>query len=366
MRQKRRESSEECKYVVADVHCTTTSFLVRDENWNFLSEATVVTETEALRSFVKNLGRRVHIAFEEGTQAAWLYDLWKPLAEDVLVCDPRRNHLLADGNKSDPIDLQKLSELQKNGSLRRVYHGHQTTRTLKELTVAYRNLVRESTRAKNRLKAVFRSLGISTTGEKIYDYEEREQWLEQIAQPGLRQRAAWLYEQICSTEKLRDEALQAVVKECRKHAAVQRLRSVPGIGPVRAAEIVGIVDTPFRFRTKRQIWAYAGLAVVTRSSADFDPSSGKNVRRNRAPITRGLNRNHNPHMKNVFKGAALDAARGEFKEYYENLLARGLREELARVTLARKIAAIVLHVWKKGENFDPARIRNSSGDMTRS
>ena len=46
------------------------------------------------------------------------------------------------------------------------------------------------------------------------------------------------------------------------------LRRIPFLGPVRVAQILAIMRTPFRFRTKRNLWAYAGLAVVTRSSAD--------------------------------------------------------------------------------------------------
>jgi hypothetical protein len=45
-----------------------------------------------------------------------------------------------------------------------------------------------------------------------------------------------------------------------------------------------------------------------------------------------------------------------FKPYSEQLLAKGLRPELARLTLARKIAAITLAVWKKGERFNPEKL----------
>ena len=51
------------------------------------------------------------MTFEEGTSAAWLYDLLKPHVANVLVCDPRKNALLKDGSKSDRIDARKLAEL---------------------------------------------------------------------------------------------------------------------------------------------------------------------------------------------------------------------------------------------------------------
>src|SRR6185503_20294488 len=137
------------------------------------------------------------------------------------------------------------------------------------------------------------------------------------------------------------------------------LRTVPYLGPVRVALILATMQTPWRFRTKRHLWGYVGLAVVTRTSAEYEMAGGRAVRRRRRFVaTRGLNRNHNRVLKNVFKGAANAASvrSGALQEWYQRLLTRGLREELARVTLARKLAAITLHVWKRGERYDPVKL----------
>ncbi len=82
------------------------------------------------------------------------------------------------------------------------------------------------------------------------------------------------------------------------------------------------------------------------------------MRRRRAPLTRGLNRNHNRVLKDVFKGAATAATTrpGPLQDFYQGMLARGMRAELARVTLTRKFAAITLRLWKKGERYDPAKL----------
>lgn len=67
-----------------------------------------------------------------------------------------------------------------------------------------------------------------------------------------------------------------------------------------------------------------------------------------------LNLNHNHDLKNLFKSAATTAGAmpGPFRTVYENLLGKGMQPAMARLTLARKIAAITLCVWKKGEPFD--------------
>ena len=63
---------------------------------------------------------------------------------------------------------------------------------------------------------------------------------------------------------------------------------------------------------------------------------------------------HRPVELALFKSAATSASvkPGPFQEFYAALVAKGMRPEMARLTLARKIAAIVLMVWKKGVCFD--------------
>ena len=149
-----------------------------------------------------------------------------------------------------------------------------------------------------------------------------------------------------------------MVVEARRQSGWKPLRSIPFLGPVRVAQLLAVIGTPHRFRTKRQLWPYAGLSVVTRSSADQEIVDGKLRRRKRAPLTRGLNPNHNRVLKNVFKGAATAAAAkaGPLKESYDRCVAGGVREEMAKLTLARKIASIVLRLWKKGELWDSAKV----------
>jgi len=68
---------------------------------------------------------------------------------------------------------------------------------------------------------------------------------------------------------------------------------VPTLGVVRVAQLIAAVVTPHRFRSKRQFWAYCGLAVVTRSSADYRVEEAGLRRTKKAAATRGLTRSHN-------------------------------------------------------------------------
>jgi hypothetical protein len=160
-------------------------------------------------------------------------------------------------------------------------------------------------------------------------------------------------------QQLRRQARHDLVVECRKHAAAKWLQTVPFLGPLRAAVLIGRVQTPHRFRTKRQFWTYCGLAIETRDSAEYRVVEGQVERRKKPALIRGLNWNHNHELKNVFKGAATTASvcQGVFREFYLGLLNKGMQPEMARLRLARKIAAMALKIWKKGEPFDAEHLR---------
>src|SRR3989441_8452544 len=344
------------KYVAFDVHQATTVASVQEESGRVIARSVLPTDRGALTEFVRGMRGARHVTFEEGTQAQWLYDLLAPLVDRVVVCD--RRGASRQGNKGDQVDADQLSELLRRGALRPVYHGSADRATLKELTRTYRNLVEDATRVMLRLKALFRARAIPTRGTNVYQARARGQWLAQLTDRGARFRAEALYAELDVLRKLRPKAKAAMVTEARRDPAWAVLQTIPFFGPVRVARLLATMQTPWRFRTKRHLWGYAGLAVVTRSSADYVLVDGQPIRRRRAPLTRGLNRNHNRVLKDVFKGAASAATAqpGPLHDWYQGRLAQGMREELARVTLARKLAAIALHVWKTGERFDPTKL----------
>jgi transposase len=343
------------QYLAFDVHQATCVASVRDERGSVVMRATVATEARAILQLVKSAGPRVHVAFEEGTQAQWLHDLLTPVAEKVTVCNLRGKN--ESGNKNDRIDADDLSERLRAGTLRPVYHGSPDVLVLKELVRSYLSLVEDATRVTQRIKALFRGRAIATKGSAVYRASERKVWLGKI-EVGARARATALFAQLDLLLKLRGPAKALMIAEARRQPGWIVLRSIPYLGPVRVAVILAIMRTPFRFRTKRNLWPYVGLAVVTRSSADQEIVNGRLKRRRRAPLTRGLNRNHNPVLKDVFKAAAIAATvrPGPLSDFYQACLARGVKEELAKVTLARKIASVTLRLWKKGELFDPKKL----------
>jgi len=348
------------KYVGMDVHKDITVIVVLSEAGHVESRTQVKTKAENFRDFFRGLSGRVKVAFEEGTQSAWLYQLLKPLVAEVTVCDPRHNKLIGDGNKSDDDDAETIARLLWVGSLKAVYKGSSEQQQLKEFCRAYENLVEDATRAQNRLKAIYRGRGIDCSGTKIYHPDRRAEYLAKLSDEAARFRAESLLDQIESLRGLRKQAKNRFLEQARKHPDYPILASLPGFGAVRVGELLAIAITPDRFRTKRQFWPYIGLAVVTKSTSDYKEVEGRIVKMQKVS-TRGLNWNHNPRLKQVFKGAAKSALRhAEIEAYYQRLVERGRRPSLARVSVARKLAAITLTLWRRKEKYDPKKITAQS------
>lgn len=350
------------KYIGLDVHQASISIAVREESGKLVMQSVIATRASAILEFLEGLRGTLHVTFEEGTYSTWLHDLLARRVSKVVVCNPRKNALLKKGNKSDRIDARKLSELLRNGSLSGVYHGENSTRTLQELTRSYMTLTVDTTRVMSRLKAIYRGQAIPYGGKKLYTRKHRQQWLLQLLQPGLLRRAERLYEELDLLQQLRRQAKQELMMESQKHKVCERLRTIPYLGPIRAAVLAARVQTPHRFRTKRQFWAYCGLGLETRSSADYQQIEGQLQRSRKKVLVRGLNVDHNHDLKNIFKGAALSASifAGPLQDFYLERINGGIQPEMARLTLARKIAAIALTIWKKGESFDPAKLKTQA------
>jgi transposase len=350
------------RYIGLDVHRDTISAAVLNESGRLVQQSVVMTRAAAILDFIGGVRGRVEVTFEESTHSAWLYDLLSGRVDQLVVCNPRKNALLKSGNKGDAIDARKLAELLRAGLLSPVYHGESSALEVQHLTRSYLMLTEDTTRVMGRLKAVFRGQAIGCTGKKLYGRKQRGEYLAALGACALRRRAECLYQQLDALQQLRRQARHDLVVECRKHAAAKWLQTVPFLGPLRAAVLIGRVQTPHRFRTKRQFWAYCGLAIETRDSAEYRIVDGQLERKKKPALIRGLNCNHNHELKNVFKAAATTASvcQGVFREFYLGLLQKGMQPEMARLTLARKIAAIALKIWKKGEAFDPQHLKSQA------
>lgn len=351
------------RYVGLDVHASTCTFVVLGPSGRKLRSTVVETSGPALIQFLKEIPGECHLCFEEGVQSDWLFEILSPHATDVVVAGLGvRKALRHNANKSDALDAQRLAEALRVGSLeQKVFKETGAFGPLRELVRVHTKIVQDHVRLKNRVKTLYRARGLTLPrAHRIFALEDRETWIEALPRQ-VRIGASILFETHDALTHARRRAERALIEEAHKHPIIEKLRTCPGIGEIRAAQIAAIVVSPHRFRTKRQLWAYAGLAIITRSSADWTRGARGQWERSRRPMPRGLTRNFNRILKSVFKGAATTALgggnEGPLVEHYSAMLEGGTKPNLAKLTIARQIAAIVLRLWKNEEAYDPSKIR---------
>ncbi len=86
-------------------------------------ECVIETKASIILQGIDGLRGDLHVTFEEGISAAWLYDLLKPHVTELIVCDPRKNASMREDNQNDKIDARRLAELQQTRSVSGVLRG---------------------------------------------------------------------------------------------------------------------------------------------------------------------------------------------------------------------------------------------------
>jgi transposase len=349
------------RYIGLDAHTQTCTLCVMGPSGRRLGEYVVETNGEVLRERMRSIAGDKHVVLEEGTQSEWLCELLEPHVKELVVTQPLKRA----GSKSDSIDGWELADRLRRDSLERtVFKSPKTYTALRQAARGYIAARGDLVRAKCRLNALYRSRGLQPNAE-IYDPNERESWIQKLP-PTHRPLGEMLGKQLDVLAQSRRNAETWLLEEAERLPISRRLATAPGIGEIRAALLVAIVVTPGRFRSSRQFWSYSGLGIVTRSSSDWVRDSRGGWARKPTTQTRGLNYNRHPELKAIFKGAAttiiLQLPAHPLHRDYKRSLDAGIKPNLAKLTLARRIASIVLAMWKHQEDYDPSKhaARNSS------
>lgn len=346
------------RYIGLDAHSSSCTVAVIGPSGRRLQSQVLETNARALISFIKTIPKPRHLCLEEGTHAGWLHEVLAPHVQEIVVAGVRQSR----GPKDDKRDAFGMAEELRIGAIKtRVYKGVGQFGRLRELSRGYSMEVGDSVRVKNRIKSLYRSRGIPTSGKEIYAPATREQWVRKLPKR-THPLAEILYEELDGMQDLRKRVEKEMLAEARKHRITRILMTCPGMGPIRVVQMISIVVTPYRFSNKRSFWAYGGLAIVTRSSSDWVRARDGNWVRMPVQQTRGLNRNHNPTLKQVFKGAATTVIQRACRDdplyqHYQQLLDGGTKPNLAKLTIARQIASIMLSMWKSEEVYNPAKLK---------
>ena len=323
-------------YIGLDAHSATCTFVVLDEAGHVTHRAIVKTSETTFLRFLATLPGEKILAVEESHVSQWVYVVLHDKVDKLIVCNPCRlaKH---QGPKTDYRDALRLANELRGNFLKPVYHDESHWIQLRVLVSGYLDLVSEIVRSKNRLKAVFRSEILDTSGTKFYSTKERSKELSHVHGRFV---AESLFSQIEHLEQRKLEFRAIFAKNMKIYRPLKNLATIPGIDAVRANIIMAIVCMPHRFDNKYKFWAYCMLVRY------LQISDGK---------VYGSKKIHARYeLKALFMGAAESALLGNsgLRKYYDQRRSEGVDHRGAKIAVARWIAAATLSMLKNNGKFD--------------
>lgn len=336
-------------FIGIDVHCQFCEGGFIDHRGRPGGRFRVATSIPALADAIEKVKRPRKLVIEEGPLADWLFRNLEPLVDEMVVCDPYRNALIAKGgDKSDAIDWQKLADLYRGGYVKAVHQQQSLARSLlKQHVQLYHDRVRHRVSEANKIVWRVRRLGVFVTETHLKDDLKREAMVSALPQDAIiRDDVKLLLKGYDLAGEQVVELRRRLVKLGKGHAMVRAFCELPGVSWVRATTFFAMVDTPFRFASKQKLWKYMGIGLERRQSGD-------------GPARLTVPRRCNRVLKSVILGAAKSAAASKdnvFADQYQRWREMNASPRIARRNTARSLAAAMWGMWKSGGVFDPRRV----------
>jgi len=338
-------------FIALDTHCEFCEMVAVSSTGKIVQRARCATTIPTLVAALDGIRSPRTLTFEEGPLADWLARNLRPHVERLIVCDPRRNALIAkEGDKDDPLDAERLAQLLRGGYLKEVHQAQSLDRTvLKQHVSFYHDRVRERVRQGHQLVSLLRRHGVFASAADLLDPAEKALlWRKLPPRKVLRRDldlVLGVYELLLEHEQ---EIHRELIRLARREEPVRRFQALPGIGWIRAITFYVYIDTPNRFPGKSALWRYCGLGLKRRHSGS-------------GPVHSQLAHDGNRRLKNMLLGAALSAAaRGDnpfADKYIHWTQEEGIHPATARRNVARALACTLWSLWKTGSQYDPAQVR---------
>ena len=343
-------------FIAMDTHCRTTGACIKTAGGKLVRRVHTQTTIPHLRVVIESVPRPRRVTFEESGMAGWLYRNLKPFADEIVVCDPRRNAYVAkDGDKDDVIDAEKLNDLYRGGHLRVVHQSDSSEQAgKKQLVGMYHDRVAHRVAEGSRLLAFGKRWGSLLTSGMLTESNARENLRQRFESAKVPVEVITAALELWDGYELAVSQEESLHKQLRKMVTsdlmMRRVAELPGYGPVRAATLVACWETPWRFKSKPALFKYNGIGLRRERSGD-----GYEYIR----VEQACNR----QLRNVAIGGAKTAIEQKeniFARRYVQWMQRGLSPKNARRNVARDQLAAIWGMWKTNTAFDPDLIPSLS------
>jgi transposase len=330
-------------YGAIDLHLRYSQIRIVDGDGRVVREKRVVTSREALTTAVAGVGE-IRVLLETGTESEWVAQTLEQAGHAVIVADPNYAPMYGEVRrrvKTDRRDVAALAEANRRGWYRPAYRRSAGQRAVQQILRSRRQLVAMRTGTISVLRALLRQEGSRLPSGSSAQVSARLARL--VIPPGLTETLAPLQRTIAQLTREIATIDTRLAAQAADDAVVQRLQSVPGVGPVVALTFRATLDQVARFTHAGQVSALLGLVPREDSSAE---------RRHRGHITKA-----GPgELRSLLVQAAWACWRshgsGTLRVWVDQLAARRGRR-IAVVALARRLSRILFAIWRDESVFAP-------------
>jgi transposase len=329
-------------FIGLDIHKKTISYCVKDVSGKVLSEGTVPASRIQLNEWMKTLPAPWTVAMEATMFTGWIYDHLLPHAAAVKVAHPLMLRAIAAAKKkNDRIDASKICDCLRCDFLPEC-HMVSTEVRERRRTLRYRKLlVRQNVQLRNKVSQMLMESGVVYNKQKLHKVGYFKELMETNQDIGraLRPLLTICCETIVRIGKTESALIRSLRRDPLLQARVERLMTIPAVGPITALTWVLEVDDVARFHSVKQAVSYCGLCGAERSSAETIK---------RMPISKQRNK----HLQSVLIEAAKLGPRlsPDLALIYATEKQKG-HANRASIAVARKLVAYLLAVDRSGREF---------------
>jgi len=340
------------KYIGFDIDSNKTSVCIVQKN-KADRYATIGPDAGSMREFLVNErknGCRAHLTFEISGQAGFLYDSLIDCLDSITVANPdKMTWIYRTAKKNDRMDARKMAVLLSIGEIPAVHMPSKEVRQWRMIICHRRKLLSEAVTAKNRIRALFRSQGISKAGNKGKWWNVRNRlWMRQFCVGGFDAENLWrmqlsnLLDELEVIEKQIASVTEHLDGYLDKQAGGKLLMSIRGVGPRTAEAVLAYTDNIGRFEGGKKYCGYFGVTPKLDESGNSRRLG--HISKKGPSVVRWV------LVESSWKVIRYSPA---FRAFYERVRGgqKG-RKKIAIVAVARKLLSIMRAMQTTGEMFN--------------
>jgi transposase len=329
-------------YIGLDVHKKKISYCVKDGSGNVHAEGAIAATRSDLDRWMKALPQPWTAAMEATIFTGWIHDHLKPHAAALKVAHPLMLRAIAAAKKkNDRIDANKIADCLRCDFLPECYMASTEIRERRR-TLRYRNLlVHQAVQLKNKISGLLMEAGVNYNKQKLHKVGYFKELLatNPHINEGLRPLLRLCRETLVRLQKTESALVRSLQRDSLLAERVERLMTIPAVGPITALTWVLEVDDVKRFSSIKKAISYCGLCGAEKSSGDIIK---------RTP----LSKQRNKHLQSVLVEAAKMAPRNspDLAMIYDREKQKG-NANRAPLAVARKLVAYLVAVDRRKKDF---------------